>query len=138
MCRRVCRVPMPGFNIGDQIQALIQELLMRIVEEDVQSSHLESERKFEEAKVSETRGIRTELMVAQLEARLHNRPIDLVDRVQESVNLYMTQLRAQYDFEVRNQQWHLADKTGILLDKINDASERRFDIRVMLMAEMRL
>ena len=139
----VPRVPMPRLNnLADQnreqIEALIQELLTRIVDEDLRTGRLESEGKIEEAHISETRGIRMELMVAQLEAILYNRPIDLVDHIQRGVFQHLRQLHAQYLMEARNQNWRLAVKTCTLMDKIRDNCERRCNIREGLIAQMGL
>ena len=79
-----------------------------------------------------------DLQVAQLEAQLHNRPIDLRDKVQAEVQVYVGQLFQQYQHEVRNKQWRLADQTSRLIEKIDEHSQRQFDIRESLIAKMGL
>ena len=129
------QIDRPIVNIREQIEGHIQYLLEQIVVEDLRQNQLEEEGKIHEAQAAETRGIRMELMVAVLEARLHNRPIDLVDHVQRAVFQHIRELRAEYMIKIRNQQWRQADKLGILIDKMNADIERRCNIREGLMAQ---
>ena len=138
---------MPRLDIADQnrdqnqreeIEALIRELHMRIVDDDLRTGQLEDEGKFAEALISETRGIRMELMVAQLEAILYNRSIDLVDHIQRAVFQRIRELEALYLVEACSQNWRQAIKTSNLIDKIRETEERRCNIREGLIVQMRL
>ena len=121
-----------------QLRAQIRDLLAKIVEEDLLQNQLESELRFDEVTVSLTRELTMELQVAQLEAELYNRPIDLRDKVEALVQKYVGQLFLQHLHEITNEQWDLAAQSNSLIMKIDEHSQKRSEIRQRLIIEMGL